>query len=590
MKTNSCVEQECLNSGINTNNLTLLWVLAFTLPIEIYFSKTHIRSSMKKTTKLYSIPAILGMIIISVAAHSQNYMEIGTGTTQNTMPVYSSWNYSWSSLIYNHNDLGASKTITAIGLDCINGPKTVTNQKIYARLTTADIFSSAAYEDPLNNGYTLVYEGDLTFQSGWNEIQLTTPIVYDGVQNIVFHWENRWGSTYGPVFNSTLSSVNNNKNCGSDAGFPGAGSSGYLNPYPGSLTNTRFYYQSAGPATPNNPFPTDNAGRVSVDTDLQWILGANTTSCDLYFGTDPANLALIGNNLPAQQGINIFLIDGLLADSTMHYWKVIAKNGNQQESSPVWSFKTEVVIDEFPYFQGFEDSTVFNSWPVESAWVTIPEYSWYEMDTLFFSGNLCAKSFFLNSNLQAILQSPKVLLPHNCLIRYQWANMDPMRVAGYDTTYFEVSTNGGQTWSTLDYLSPQSPTDYIERTHSLDAYAGNNFFFRFRYRTTNNSNSHSVFLDDIRIEEGTVGIPETTSGDDFAVFPNPSQGRFTVQLNQKPVLPVTVTIYDPLGKTVLKKEISTSCEEIDASTLGAGVYILNLGSGNLKYQQKLIIR
>jgi len=545
---------------------------------------------MKKMTKICSIPIILGLIIISVAARSQNYTEIGTGTTQNTMPVYSSWNYSWSSLIYNHNDLGTAKTITAIGLDCINGPKTVTNQKIYAKLSTAEIFASAAYEDPLNNGYILVYEGDLTFQTGWNEIQLTTPIVYDGIQNIVFHWENRWGSTYGPIFNSTLSSINNNKNCGSDAGFPGAGSSGYLNPYPGSLTNTRFYYQSSGPATPNNPDPADNTKRISVDTDLHWELGSNTTTCDLYFGTDPANLAMIGNNLPAIQGTNSFHIDGLLVDSTMHYWKVIAKNGNQQESSPVWSFKTEVVIDEFPYFQGFEDSTVFNSWPVESAWVTIPEYSWYEMDTLFFSGNLCAKSFFLNSNIQAILQSPKVLLPHNCLIRYNWANMDPMRVAGYDTTYFEVSTNGGQTWSTLDYLSPQSPTDYIERTHSLDAYAGNNFFFRFRYRTTNNSNSHSVFLDDIRIEEGTVGLPEINAGNDFRVYPNPSQGKFTLTLPAGFTYPVLLDIYDLLGKQIQKKQITGSGEAIDASVAGSGVYILIIHAGNKEFRQKLIIR
>jgi len=545
---------------------------------------------MKKMTKICSIPVILGLIVISVAARSQNYTEIGTGTTQNTMPVYSYWNYSWSSLIYNHNDLGAAKTITAIGLDCINGPKTVTNQKIYAKLTTAEIFSTAAYEDPLNNGYTLVYEGDLTFQTGWNEIQLITPIVYDGIQNIVFHWENRWGSTYGPVFNSTLSTINNNKNCGSDTGFPGAGSSGYLNPYPGSLTNTRFYYQSSGPATPNDPDPADNAKRISVDTDLRWELGSNTTSCDLFFGTDPANLTLIGNNLPAIQGTNSFHIDGLLVDSTMHYWKVIAKNGNQQESSPVWSFKTEVVIDEFPYFQGFEDSTVFNSWPVESAWVTIPEYSWYEMDTLSHSGNLCAKSFFLNSNIQAILQSPKVLLPHNCLIRYNWANMDPMRVAGYDTTYFEVSTNGGQTWSTLDYLSPQSPTDYVERTHSLDDYAGNNFFFRFRYRTTNNSNSHSVFLDDIRIEEGTVGLPEITTGNDLCIYPNPTEGKFTLSLPAGFTYPVFLDIYDLLGKQIQKKQITGSGEVIDASVAGSGIYILIIHSGNREFRQKLIIR
>jgi hypothetical protein len=430
----------------------------------------------------------------------QNYVEIGAGTIQNSMPIYSSWNYSWSSLIYNHSDLGAAKTITAIGLNCVNGPKTVTNQKIYVKLSTSEVFANANYEDPLNNGYTLVFEGNLSFQTGWNEIPLTTPIAYDGVQNIVFHWENRWNNTYGPIFNSTPSVINNNKNCGSDVSFPGPGSSGYLNPYPNSLTNTRFYYTSSGPVTPFNPTPTDNATRVSVDTDLSWQLGANTSSFDLYFGTTPSNLSLIGNNLPAFQGTNSFVLDGLLADSTMHYWRVVAKNGSQQESSPIWKFKTEVVIDEFPYFQGFEDSTVFNTWPVQSAWQTIPEFSWYEMDVNANSGLLCAKSFFLNSNLQAILLSPKVLLPENHRITYNWANEDA-RVSNHDTTYFEISTDGGLNWVILDYLSPEVPATYTERSHNLNTYAGNNFFFRFRYRTDNTSNASSVYLDDIIIEE-----------------------------------------------------------------------------------------
>lgn len=454
---------------------------------------------MNKTFTLSSILLSLFIIFSAGFTRAQNYVEVGTGTIQASMPIYSSWNYSWSALIYNHAELGAAKTITAIGLNCINGPKTVTNQKIYVKLSSNEIFSSAAYEDPLNNGYMLVFEGDLTFQNGWNEIALTTPIVYDGVQNIIFHWENRWNNSYGPQFNSTPSTINNNKNCGSDTSFPGVGSTGYLNPYPSSLTNTRFYYQASGPATPTNPIPADNATVVSVDTDLSWNLGANTTTYDLYFGSDAANLTLVANNAAAAQGVNTFVLDGLLADSTTHYWRVVAKNNTQQETSPIWKFKTEVVIDEFPYTQGFEDSTVFNTWPVQSAWKTIPEYSWYEIEVNVFSGNLSAKSSYLSSNPQSILRSPKVLLPENHRITFNWANED-VRVEGHDTTYFEISINGGINWTTLGFLSPSVPTGYTQQSYDLSAYAGNNFFFRFRYRTDNTSAASSVYLDDITIE------------------------------------------------------------------------------------------
>jgi len=459
-------------------------------------------------------------LVLSVTAiQAQNYIEVGTGTVQNTMPVYSYWNYSWSSLIYKQADLGAAKSITKIGLNCTNGPKTVTNQKLYVKLSPNSTFASANYEDPTNNGYTLVFQGDLTFVTGWNEITLSSPIAYDGIQNLIIHWENRWGTSYGPQFNSTASAINDNKNCGNDASFPPASQTGYLNPYPSSMANMRFYYASSGPATPFNPIPADNATVVSVATNLTWTLGANTTSYDLYFGTDPQNLPLVVNNASATAGTYSYTPTGLLADSSMHYWKVVAKNGSQQENSPVWKFRTEVVIDEFPYYQGFEDSTIFHTYPLVSAWVIDPDVSWYEYDTIQNSGLLCAKTSYYTSSNQAILRSPKVLLPSNYTISYYWRNTGDNKVANHDTTYFEISTNGGQSWIQLDYLSPTGANNaYNQRSHDLTPYAGNNFFFRFRHKTDNSGSACNVYLDDISIT-GTPVSSQIQLGASQVVFP-----------------------------------------------------------------------
>ncbi|MCX6269353.1 MAG: hypothetical protein NTW16_18705 [Bacteroidetes bacterium] len=441
------------------------------------------------------------LMAISLQVKSQNYVEVGSGTVSNSMPVYSSWNYSWSSLIYNYADLGTAKSIIKIALNCTNGPKTVTNQKIYFKLTPNTVYANANYEDPLNTGYTLVFQGNLTFVTGWNEITLLTPIPYDGVQNISIHWENSWGNTYGPTFNSTSSSINNNKNCGNDQNFPPPGQTGYLNPYPGSLANMRFYYNGAGPVTPTNPVPADNATVVSVGTSLSWQLGANTTSYDLWFGTNPQSLTLVvGNAAVSGAGTFSYTPPALLADSTWHYWKVVAKNGTQQESSPLWKFKTEVVIDQFPYSQGFEDSTVFNTYPVQSAWVISPDISWYQYNTLQQSGLFCAKSFFSVTGNEAILRSPKVLLPADYKISFYWRNTNVNKISGHDTTYFEVTGDGGQTWVKVDTLAPETVnTSYVQRVHSLNAFAGNNCFFRFRHRTDNTSGAANVYLDDISI-------------------------------------------------------------------------------------------
>ena len=444
---------------------------------------------------------VILLTVLTLHVRSQNYIEIGSGTVSNSMPVYSSWNYSWSSLIYNHTDLGTAKSIIKIALNCTNGPKTVTNQKIYFKLTPNTVYANANYEDPLNNGYTLVFQGNLTFLNGWNEITLLSPIPYDGVQNISIHWENRWGTSYGPTFNSTSSSINNNKNCGNDQNFPPPSQTGYLNPYPSSLTNMRFYYNGTGPVTPTNPVPADNATVVSVGTSLSWQLGANTTSYDLWFGTNPQSLSLVVSNAAvAAAGTYSYTPPALLADSTWFYWKVIAKNGTQQESSPLWKFKTEVVIDQFPYFQGFEDSTVFNTYPVQSAWVITPDVSWYQYNAQQHSGQLCAKSSWYTSGNEAILRSPKVLLPANHTISFYWKNTNANKSSTHDTTYFEVTGNGGQTWVKVDTLAPATgSSSYIQRIHSLNAFAGNNCFFRFRHRTDNSAGADNVYLDDISI-------------------------------------------------------------------------------------------
>lgn len=450
-------------------------------------------------------PALLGVLLAfaPMAARSQNYVEVGTGIVETTMPVYTSWNYSWSSLIYPQSELGSAKTFIKIAMNCGRNPKSVTNQKIYMKLTTDAVFAAANYENPTANGYTLVYDGNITFVNGWTEITLQTPFAYDGTKNLVIHWENRWGvSDYGPYLLSTSSTVNNTKNCGSDLSFPT--SSGYLNPYPNSLTNMRFYYNSTGPATPTNPIPADEATRVDIGTNLQWTLGANTTSYDLYFGLNPAALTMVVNNAPCTAGTYTYDPTGLLLGDTMYYWKVVAKNGTQTEPSPVWNFTTQTVITTFPYTQGFEDSTVFNTYPEVSAWDIIPELSWYENNTTPHSGDLCAKAFSLSSSSQAVLKTPRMILPSGHRIKFFWRNGED-KVANHDTTYFEATTNGGATWTTVGFYSPASSGNYLEATYDLSAYAGDNTYLRWRYRTDGTSSAESIYLDDILIEQVTSG-------------------------------------------------------------------------------------
>jgi len=100
-----------------------------------------------------------------------------------------------------------------------------------------------------------------------------------------------------------------------------------------------------------------------------------------------------------------------------------------------------------------------------------------------------------------LLVSPKIQLPANHRVRFWWKDDDITAIIGNDTTYFEVSTNNGSTWTTLGFMSRSaSMSSYEEAIFDLSAYAGNNFRMRWRDVTNASLSAYGFGLDDILIE------------------------------------------------------------------------------------------
>jgi hypothetical protein len=463
------------------------------------------------------IGTVMAVLLINTAS-SQSYVQIGSGTQSTSYPPYSVWNYGWFSAIYPQSAVGTAKSITKIAFECINGPKSFSNQKIYMKHTASAIFSSAAYEDPANSGYTLVYDGPVSF-NGWTEITLSTPFAYNGTDNLIVHYENRNGSANYANFNSTISTTNNNKSAGSDGSFPTA--SGYLNPYPGSLPNIRFYYTSTGPATPAVVYPTDNTTKVPVDSLLRFDLGANTTAYDLYFSTDSASVnsmnvaaRVVNNATVAAPGTFTWQFPSHLNSKTKYFWMVVAKNGSNTAAAPMTRFTSQRVISNFPFTEGFEDSTVFYpGWYGEFTDWTYPVTAPNGMVWNAMSGNdahggtYCAYTSPFAGTTESSLMTPRFYLPSGSTISFWWRNgAHTAKLANQDSTFYEISTNGGASWTRLATLSPSAAqAAYNMEVVNLSAYAGSNVYMRWRYKMNSYSATNYVFLDDINIVTG--GVP-----------------------------------------------------------------------------------
>ena len=105
--------------------------------------------------------------------------------------------------------------------------------------------------------------------------------------------------------------------------------------------------------------------------------------------------------------------------------------------------------------------------------------------------------------------------------------------------------------------------------------------------------SGSVFIADFdnhvvrevsKVDTGTAttGI-SAISEPGFAVFPNPSHGRFTVRSNGM----VRAIVYNEIGERVFDADIDGTKGVLDISTQPAGIYLLYLRSGKSTFVRKL---
>ena len=82
----------------------------------------------------------------------------------------------------------------------------------------------------------------------------------------------------------------------------------------------------------STPIPPDNAIAVKTDADLMWLEGKNALEHQVYFGTQPGNLPLLGT-----QTNNIFN-PGLLDENTEYFWRIDTITADGIITGDEWSF------------------------------------------------------------------------------------------------------------------------------------------------------------------------------------------------------------------------------------------------------------
>ena len=89
------------------------------------------------------------------------------------------------------------------------------------------------------------------------------------------------------------------------------------------------------------------------------------------------------------------------------------------------------------------------------------------------------------------------------------------------------------------------------------------------------------------VASGT-GINEIANG--FKIYPNPSSGMFTVEMNNVSNGEYSVEVYDVIGKMIYKSQITESITDINLTHMNAGLYYVSVNNGNEKNITKIMIQ
>lgn len=175
-----------------------------------------------------------------------------------------------------------------------------------------------------------------------------------------------------------------------------------------------------------------------------------------------------------------------------------------------------------------------------------------------------------------------------------------------DRLQVQVSTDCGVTWtdvynkagSTLMTANPITssftPTaaQWRAETVSLNTYIGQaNVLLKFK-GTSNYGNN--LYIDDINIHAGPLGIANVLADNSLNVYPNPSSGLTNVEVFVNQTENIKLTVYNVLGKVVYaeNKGMATTGEHlytIDGSDFPAGVYFVTLQAGDSTVTKKVSI-
>lgn len=346
----------------------------------------------------------------------------------------------------------------------------------------------------------------------------------------------------------------------------------------GSVTKTFHIYLDLldagfGPLTQLTP--ANGAVAVNAQTTFAWEETANASLYEIQVATDAAF-----TNIVAQATTANTSYEAALAESTAYYWRV----------SPANAGCTGAYSTTFNFTTGFSQCQTYASLdvpviisPTEVATVTSALMVTDETPIQKITVNVDISHTWvgdLTVKLISPLGTQVQLFSQEC---FQGDNV----LATFDDAGLPSACGGDPVLSgliipdvALATLNGESPVG--QWTLSV--------FDEFN-EDGGALNHWSVTI--CSIQQAVAGVPNVNFAD-FALYPNPNNGDFTVRFNPATSDDITINVYDMRGRQVLNKAYGNTGsvfeQSLSLSGAQAGIYLVNVKQGTAAITKKIMVK
>jgi len=332
---------------------------------------------------------------------------------------------------------------------------------------------------------------------------------------------------------------------------------------------------------------TDNAAKLS------WVTGG-ATSWNVLLVTENTDTTGLSANAPVIT-TNPLTVDTLQAGTAYKYYvRDICDATTKSAWVGPFVFLTTGgcnPITTFPYEEGFENTYIPICWekniPADNVNDIIIDNNSHTGDhSILFSS---AQTVSSNNYIQDLVSPTFTIDNTNKTLSFWTGKFDEYYMP--DSLIFGISSTD-TTWVGIYTGLAEAPGTWYKTQYDLTPFVGQDIFIIFRLASE--SSLYDINLDDVTINDDVINnVNNINNNLSVKVYPNPSNGQFTIDANFNEKQDIKLTIVDISGRVVYNNMfngVANINKEIDVKQYTKGMYYIILSNDNIIHQEKIVIQ